>query len=187
MADRLLDAARSCVIDIGWKRTTLTDVANRAGVSRMSVYRAFPDMETLFAELMTREWAAVVGGVIADIDQAIAWPTRMAHGVARSVLALRADELFRRAVDLDPEWLLPYLFIRRGRSQETLLQLLSAHIRDGQLEGGIRAGNPDAIARTIVLTAHGHTLSVATMADDAVSTAELDAEFTALMERYLTP
>ena len=32
-----LDAARDCILDVGWKRTTLTDVARRAGVSRMTI------------------------------------------------------------------------------------------------------------------------------------------------------
>ena len=60
--DRYLDAARGCILATGWKRTTLTDVARRAGVSRMTIYRTWPDMETLLADLMTREW----GGVVAE-------------------------------------------------------------------------------------------------------------------------
>ncbi|MCP2262032.1 transcriptional regulator, TetR family, partial [Streptoalloteichus tenebrarius] len=32
--DTLLDAARECVLAVGVRRTTLTDVARRAGVSR---------------------------------------------------------------------------------------------------------------------------------------------------------
>ena len=39
-----LDAARACILDVGWRRTTLTEVARRAGVSRMTIYRAWPDM-----------------------------------------------------------------------------------------------------------------------------------------------
>ena len=35
----VLDAARACVLDVGVRRTTLSDVARRAGVSRMSLYR----------------------------------------------------------------------------------------------------------------------------------------------------
>jgi AcrR family transcriptional regulator len=32
-----LDAARACILDVGWRRTTLTEVARRAGVSRMTI------------------------------------------------------------------------------------------------------------------------------------------------------
>src|SRR5689334_14187512 len=58
--DALLDAARASILAVGWKRSTLTDVARRAGVSRMTIYRRWPDMQTLLADLMTREWSAVV-------------------------------------------------------------------------------------------------------------------------------
>src|SRR4051812_21068673 len=58
--DAYLDAARDCILDVGWRRTTLTEVARRAGVSRMTIYRTWADMPTLLSDLMTREWAGVV-------------------------------------------------------------------------------------------------------------------------------
>ena len=58
--DAYLDAARDCILDLGWRRTTLTEVARRAGVSRMTIYRSWPDMPQLLGDLMTREWAGIV-------------------------------------------------------------------------------------------------------------------------------
>src|SRR6476659_9587745 len=43
--DGYLDAARDCILDLGWRRTTLTEVARRAGVSRMTIYRTWSDMQ----------------------------------------------------------------------------------------------------------------------------------------------
>src|SRR3712207_1054015 len=56
----LLDAARECVLAVGVPRTTFSDVARRAGVSRMTLYRRFPDLEALLAALMTREFGRLV-------------------------------------------------------------------------------------------------------------------------------
>ena len=56
----LLDAARACVLAVGVRRTTFSDVARRAGVSRMTLYRRFPDLETLLSALMTHEFGRVV-------------------------------------------------------------------------------------------------------------------------------
>ena len=58
--DLYLDAARACILDVGWRRTTLTEVARRAGVSRMTIYRSWSDMPQLLGDLMTREWGGVV-------------------------------------------------------------------------------------------------------------------------------
>src|SRR6478672_11700676 len=62
--DAYLDAARACILDVGWRRTTLTEVARRAGVSRMTIYRSWSDMQQLLGDLMTREWAGVVGATL---------------------------------------------------------------------------------------------------------------------------
>src|SRR5262245_24813338 len=129
--DAYLDAARDCILDVGWRRTTLTEVARRAGVSRMTIYRTWADMPTLLSDLMTREWAAVVTDQVAtDADRpAIA---RITDGIVGTVRQLRQNEPFVRIVELDPELILPYLFSRRGRSQELILQLTAEAIAAGQ-------------------------------------------------------
>src|SRR5438552_8967881 len=58
--DVVLDAARECVLDVGVRRTTLSSVARAAGVSRMTLYRRFPDVRSLIAALMTREFGALI-------------------------------------------------------------------------------------------------------------------------------
>lgn len=177
--DGYLDAARECILDVGWRRTTLTEVARRAGVSRMTIYRAWPDMQTLLGDLMTREWGGVVATRHADRD--------LADAVVATVRALRENELFLRIVELDPELLLPYLLARRGRSQDAILELLTTRIAEGQRAGTIRAGHPATIARGLLLACHGFVLSAQTMVDDEVTEAALDDELRHLVRRVLEP
>src|SRR4051812_21157220 len=95
--DGYLDAARSAILAVGWSRTTLTDIARRAGVSRMTLYRRWPDTQTLLADLMTREWSRVVGdaaGFTEDADPL----TRITDGIVTTVQGLRANELLRRII-----------------------------------------------------------------------------------------
>jgi AcrR family transcriptional regulator len=184
--DGLLDAARACILATGWTRTTLTDVARRAGVSRMTIYRTWPDMQTLLADLMTREWTAVVAEVTAA-DEGARPLERLSRGLERTVQALRDNDLFRKIVDVDPELLLPYLLQRRGRSQDNILVLVEQLISAGQADGSVRPGDPTLLARSIVLAAHGFTLSAATMADERLGLAAYDHELRVLLERYLAP
>src|SRR6478736_1534266 len=90
--DAYLDAARDCILDVGWRRTTLTEVARRAGVSRMTIYRTWADMPTLLGDLMTREWAGVVTDEVAATDKATSLD-RIVEGIAGTVRALRRNEL----------------------------------------------------------------------------------------------
>lgn len=190
--DAYLDAARECILDVGWRRTTLTEVARRAGVSRMTIYRSWADMPTLLGDLMTREWSGLVARTVADDPTDTgSGPAgaveRIVDEVARTVEALRRNELFVRIVELDPELVLPYLLHRRGRSQELIATLLTDELARGQAAGEVRSGSPLAIARSLVLAAHGFVLSAHTMVDDDVSAADLDAELRQLLTRALRP
>jgi len=187
MADRLLSAARESILLVGWKRTTLTDIATRAGVSRMTVYRTYADMTELLADLMMREQAALVAEAVDSVEESRAWPDRLAIGVARTVAQLRENDLFRRMIDVDPEWVLPYLLERRGRFQDAVLDVIGDRIAQGQRDGGIRTGDPVVLARTVLLTAHGFAISAPIMTDSSVGQAVLDQELTELLRRYLTP
>lgn len=184
--DRYLDAARECILATGWTRTTLTDVARRAGVSRMTIYRTWPDMQTLLADLMTREWGGVVAEVVADVAGAPPLE-RLSAGVAGTAAALRANDLLRKIVEVDPELLLPYVLQRRGRSQDNILDLLVPLVEEGQAAGSVRSGDPVLLARGMLLAAQGFTLSAETMTDEERSVEAYDEELRVLLERYLAP
>lgn len=186
--DRFLDAAREVILTVGWKRATLTDVARRADVSRMTVYRAYPDMQSILADLMTREWVAQIDGVVNDVEQdGDDMLDVIARRLAAAVSVLRENELFRRIVEVDPEQLLPYLIDRRGRSQDVIIGALAERLAGAQAAGEVRAGSPLLLARSLMLAAHGFAISVHTMADDDLSQADFDSELTTLVRRYLAP
>jgi AcrR family transcriptional regulator len=182
-----LDAARACILDVGWRRTTLTEVARRAGVSRMTIYRTWPDMAAVLGDLMTREWGEVVVTAAAEADSALGDETTAADHLVAVVTAtsraLRDNELFVRIVELDPELLLPYLLTRRGRSQQAIVELTAERLRAGQAEGSVRAGDPVTMARALLLATHGFVLSLHTMVDDEVTEEALEAELAELVRR----
>jgi AcrR family transcriptional regulator len=180
-----LDAARASILDVGWRRATLTDVARRAGVSRMTIYRTWPDMPSVLGDLMTREWGEVVARAVTDADKASGQDATAADRIVGEVVgtihALRENELFVRIVELDPHLLLPYLLTRRGRSQQAIAELTAGRIREGQADGSVRDGDPVAMARALLLAAHGFVLSAHTMVDDEVDEEALDAELAHLV------
>lgn len=48
LRERILDAVESCFARYGIQKTTLADIAEEVGVSRMTVYRQFKDRQALF-------------------------------------------------------------------------------------------------------------------------------------------
>ncbi|MEV6595658.1 helix-turn-helix domain-containing protein [Actinoplanes sp. NPDC051346] len=188
--DALLDAARECVLAVGLRRTTLTDVARRAGVSRMTMYRRWPDMATLMADLMTREWTALVIDAEAEAEGATA-RERIVDALVRGGRALRRHAMFRRVVELDPEVLVPYLVDRRGGVQDAILDHLVTWIEAGDGDGSLRRQDPVLLARAAILAMHGFVVSAATMVGEAgdskVTEEALDDELRLLLDRYFRP
>jgi AcrR family transcriptional regulator len=176
-----LDAARASILDVGWSRTTLTDIARRAGVSRMTLYRKWPDMGSLLADLMTREWSELVH-VDTTSDNA---RERLVRSAVGTVQAIRANQLFGRIIELDPHLVLPYLFERAGRAQRLVVDMIAEQVQAGQAAAEIRDGDPRLLARSIVLACHGHTLSAQTMTGPGVTQAKLDDELATMLDRSL--
>ncbi len=53
-ASRILEAARSCFSQYGFRRTTMDDIARAADVSRPALYQHFRNKEAIFAQLSRR-------------------------------------------------------------------------------------------------------------------------------------
>jgi len=180
----LLDAAHACVMAVGMRRTTLTDVARRAGVSRMTVYRRFPDVTALLQSLMTREFLAVLTDAL-DVDAPTA-RERLAVGAAGGVRGLSEHPLFSRLIDVDPEMMLPYAFHRYGAFQRAVLQVFAAEIRTGIREGSIREADPELLAVTLELMLRGAVLGARTEEITARRDAICD-ELGEMIDRGLRP
>ncbi|MFJ8031514.1 TetR/AcrR family transcriptional regulator [Streptomyces sp. NPDC096032] len=189
-SDHVLDAVRDCVLAVGVRRTTLADVARRAGVSRMTLYRRWPDLRTLVGDLMTREWIGVASRAIPPATPGTGTRGRIVDGLVAGIEAFRAHPLFRKIVDVDPELLLPYVLDRRGASQEALLALLADALREGHADGSVRPGHTERQARALLLTVQSFTLSLRTMTDEddpELDSAAFLGELRTLLERTLTP
>ena len=184
--DVVLDATRDCVLAYGVRRTTVSDVARRAGVSRMSIYRRWPDVRSLVADLMSREWHGVLVETATAHQGRGTVRRRTVAQIVAVAAALRAHPLLRKIREVDPEVLLPYLLDRRGTSQEEMLAYITRALREGQRDGSVRRGDADRMSRAVLLTAQSFVVSSA-LFTDGYGEADLDAELRGLLDRYLAP
>lgn len=140
------------------RRTTLTDVAKRAGVSRMTLYRRYPDVDHLVRALMTREFAAL----LEQVEQASGQGNAREQLVSRAVDAIRllsANPIMQRVLQLDADLMLPYLTDRLGSTQRLVEQFLVGQVEAGHLDGSIRFGDAKTQARVVLLSTQAMVLS----------------------------
>ncbi|NLG47734.1 TetR/AcrR family transcriptional regulator [Gordonia sp. (in: high G+C Gram-positive bacteria)] len=182
-ADVILDAATGLMTTIGIRRTTMADVARAADVSRATLYRRFPNVEAIAAQVTTREFERVVATApIADgpVDRASLVAT-----VVHLVREARAHPLLQRIIDLDPEFLMPYLLHRSGRTSRGQLAVITEFLIAGQTSGEVRDGDPERLATTVLQMAWSFALTGPVFAGDDLDI--LDSELSDLLERYLRP
>jgi AcrR family transcriptional regulator len=183
-AEAILAAARAAVLDFGVRRTTLSDVARRAGVSRMTVYNRFGDLHDLMRTLMTLEFGALLEHVA---DEAGGENAR-ARVVAALVLIARqlpANPLFRKVRAAEPELLAPYVLERLGGTQRVGVELVERAIVEGQADGSIRPGKVRALAAIVLLIEQSFVFSASTI--PGATRAELLAELETALHGALAP
>jgi AcrR family transcriptional regulator len=112
-ADRVLDAAGTCIARVGVSKTTLDDVAREARCARATVYRYFPGKQQLIAAYVDREVAAFQAAVL----DAAAGTESLAEAVTRVVMtgsrALSSHPALGFVAAYEPELLLPSLAFER--------------------------------------------------------------------------
>jgi AcrR family transcriptional regulator len=180
--DPLLAAARDCVMDVGFKRMTLADVARRAGVSRMTVYRQYGDLRSIVSELLTCELVALIEQARAGAGDLPTARERLVEAAVRTVEALAAHPLYRRVLDLDPELLLPLVVDRFGSTQRAAIDLVAVQVEEGQRDGSIRTVDAALAATCLQLTAQSFVFSARVVEGQPVG-----AELRHLLDAYLRP
>jgi len=80
-AERILDAAAELLERWGYKRLTMDDVAQHVGIGKGTIYLHWKTREALFAAVLQREVAALVGEFLASIraDPRQALPHRLSR------------------------------------------------------------------------------------------------------------
>lgn len=181
--DTILDAAYDLVLAVGMRRINMADLARVGGVSRATLYRRFPNVDAVVAALTTRELSRIVSDALARPAKDAR--TTVVRAIVTTVQAVRAHPLTRKIIQVDPEFLLPYLLERPGTSTVAQLDVLEGALRSA--DGSIRRGNRTAQARALWLTAWSFALTGPVLADGQVDLAGLDRELRALLDRYLEP
>jgi AcrR family transcriptional regulator len=180
--DRILDAAAACVLAYGVERMTLTEIARRARVSRPTIYRRWPDIRWVLAELLTVRIAGVLDKV----------PSR---GVGREALVertiavaeyLRRDEVIMSVLHRAPNVAMVYITERLGTSQQIIIDALSHAIKLAQDDGSVRSGEPRQLAAMCLLITQS-AIQSAQMVESILDADALAIELAHSLNGYLKP
>lgn len=180
----ILDAARDSMLAVGVRRTTLTDVARRAGISRMTVYRRYPDVSALFSDLMVREFGEVLATATRAGASCRTARDRLVAEAVAGVRAVQENPLFAKVLDLEPELLLPYVVDRVGMNQRMAIDRFAELLKAGHADGSIRRGEPAEQALALLLVIQSFALASRPMRAESDPGRLLD-ELERMLDSYL--
>ncbi len=135
ISERVLDAALELAAAFGIRNLTMDDVARRAGVGRMTVYRRFGDKTRLVEALAVREGRRCLAELDAAArpDQPIA--DQVAEGFVTSVRLAREHPLLNRLARIEPESVLRALTADGGAMFALARAFVAERLRAAQKAG----------------------------------------------------
>ena len=79
--ERLLQAMATCVMERGYRETTVADVVRVARTSRRSFYQEFADKQACFVDLLRTTNDAMIQAISEDVDPAAEWTMQIRQAV----------------------------------------------------------------------------------------------------------
>lgn len=135
MQRRILDAASDLFVTFGLRRTTIEDIAKKAGVGRPTVYRRFGDKETIVNAVLRRESRRMVldvGDKVKDISPP---ELLLVRSFVMGVQTVARHPLTKRLLESEPEDILPYLTLKASPLLDIGHFLTAEYVRAQQKEG----------------------------------------------------
>jgi AcrR family transcriptional regulator len=150
MSQRILDAALELVAASGLRHMTMDDVAARAAVGRMTVYRRFGSRQSLTDALAVRECRRCLEEIGTALDPTRPIDERAAELFVATLRVIREHPLLARLARVEPEALLYEL----NRDQSAVFRLvrdfLVAQIRAAQAAGELVEAEAEPLAEVAV-------------------------------------
>lgn len=150
ISDRILDAALELAAASGLRHLTMDDVARKARVGRMTVYRRFGSRAALIDALAVRECRRCLDTIAATLDPTAPFDERVACLFTATLRVIREHPLLERLARVEPEALLLELTRNDSEVFRLVREFLISLIRAAQKAGEPVAGDPAVLAELCV-------------------------------------
>ncbi|PJJ54232.1 AcrR family transcriptional regulator [Mumia flava] len=134
---RVLEAASEQFSRVGVQRTTMADVARRAGVSRITVYRRFATKDVLVEQVVRREVRAYFAQFLVDIGAARTVAERVEVGFASALRAIRHNPVIGALLAAEPDPVVHSMMVDAGRTLATVSRFVAGQLRREQVAGNV--------------------------------------------------
>jgi AcrR family transcriptional regulator len=180
---RVLDAAYEQFRRMGIQRSTMEDVARRAGVSRITVYRRFATKDALVEQVVRREFRRYFDQFLVDIKNAETAADRVVLGFVSSLRAIRGNPLIGGLIAAEPDLLVSSLINDGGRTLVIVRQFVAVQLRQEQRAGNVSSELDIDFVAEMMVRVSGSFLTIPSRLIDL----DDDEQLAAAARRFLVP
>lgn len=176
---RIIEAARACFAEHGYRVTSLEQIGSRAGVTKRTIYNIYGDKETLFREAIEGS-VQIAGAFISDLVSQIhdlADPDDdlppLAVRLSRDVLGgpvVPLRRLVAREAETFPDLVLRY----RAGAPEAVLRALTGALQELDARGLLTVEDPEVAAEQFAFLVLGAELDRRMLGAPAAPTERTD-------------
>jgi TetR/AcrR family transcriptional regulator, repressor for uid operon len=180
--DRVASAAFDVFAEYGIRRATVDDVARRAGVSKMTVFRRFQSKQGLVEVVIGREIRRGMEELDRVWEREQSLEQRVVLGFSFAVNFVRGHALFDRLLRSEPEVVLPLLTVDGTAALGLYRELIGQRLRTEVRAGRAAPANVDQAAEVLARLAISLLLT-----REGTITLDDDETIVALVRNVLLP
>lgn len=181
-SESILDAALALAAAFGLRNLTMDDVAKRAHVGRMTVYRRFGSKERLVEALTVRESRRCLAQLDAAAPPDAPLEEQVAAGFATGLRIAREHPLLNRLARLEPETVVEAFAADGGRLFGVARGFVAARLRAAQDAGVLGSLAVDEVAELLVRLCLSFVL-----VEDSVLPIDNDEDAREVARRFIVP
>ncbi|MFI6165593.1 TetR/AcrR family transcriptional regulator [Nocardia sp. NPDC051052] len=168
--EKLLESALSAFLDFGIKRTSMGEIARRAGISPATLYRRFESKNDLVEAVSVREAQRFVEMIDKQVRAVTGSEDQLVEIFVAFITAIANNELLRRLLRTEPDLILPRLTTDAGPILAVGRGYLAEKLRELRDTEGTHDFDADLVAEIMARLA----LSLALTPDGLIPVADRD-------------
>jgi AcrR family transcriptional regulator len=177
---RILDAALAEYLAHGFRRTSVDDVARRAGIGRATIYRRFAARDEIVQAVLVRETRRFFADIAEATKQLPSLADRLVEGFVVGLRNARDHSLLQQILTSEPDVSIPFLTTRGGPAVAVMREfLLRQYLDCVETDSDTK---PAEVAEILVRLCFSLVLN-----PDSCLPLRTDEEARATARRYLAP
>ncbi|WSG63557.1 TetR/AcrR family transcriptional regulator [Nocardia sp. NBC_01730] len=169
--EKLLESALSAFLDFGIKRTSMGEIARRAGISPATLYRRYESKNDLVEAVSVREAQRFVAAIDRQVQAVSGTDDQLVEIFVAFIGAIAGNELLRRLLRTEPDLILPRLTTDAGPILSVGRGYLAEKLRELRDAGSTHDFDADLVAEIMARLA----LSLALTPDGLIPVTDQDA------------